>query len=269
MKKTVFVIALCCIVFPTWSQFFNKRSELGLKGTVSIVVEREFQLINYDYKNRKEQRRATFIFNPEGMKTEEKYTTPSGEVLYFGVFKYSPTGELIEETVNNAEYKKSFVKKYVITPENITVNIEIGYEAPSVLERYTLDAKKRVTQKNEYDNGKLVRTFNYVYNSLGQLQSETQQMPGLNINFRYSYDDKGQLTKKSEVNASGATVHTLSYIYDKYGNIETETTSYADDPHKLTLKYKYVLDYAGNWTVKQEFMDGRLFSMTTREISYF
>jgi hypothetical protein len=242
---------------------------LGLKGKVSSIVEREYQLTNYDYDSKKEERKATFLFNTDGFKTEEKYINPEGEVLYLGAFKYSPSGELVEEKVNNYEYKKNFVKKYVFTPKDITVNIEIESETSSIHEKYTLDLKKNVTQKVEYDRGETVRTFKYSYNSAGKLQSETQQMPGLNINFKYTYNNKGQLAEKSEVNASGKILHTQSYTYDANGNINTEVTSYSDDPQKLTLKYKYVLDSTGNWTEKQEFMDGRLFSIITREISYY
>jgi hypothetical protein len=242
---------------------------LGLKGKVSSLVEREYQLTNYDYNTKKEERKATFLFNTNGFKTEEKYTNPEGEVLYLGVFKYAPSGELVEEKVNNYEYKKDFVKKYVTAAKNVTVSIEVASEAPSILEKYTLDLKKNVTQKVEYDRGETVRTFKYSYNSVGRLESETQQMPGFNINFRYAYNNMGQLTKKSEVNAAGKVLHTQSYTYDANGNLDTEVTSYSDDPQKLTLTYKYVLDSAGNWTEKQEFMDGRLFSVITREISYY
>jgi hypothetical protein len=242
---------------------------MGLKGNVSSLVEREYQLTNYDYNTKKEERKTTFIFNMDGRKTEEKYTNPSGEVLYFGVFKYSSSGELVEEHVKNYEAGKNFVKKYVTAPKNITVNIEIESEASQIHEQYTLDLKKNVTQKVEYDGGEVVRTFKYSYNSAGRLQSETQQMPGLNINFKYTYNSKGQPEKKSEVNASGKILHTQIYTYDKNGNVDTEITSYANDPQKLTLKYKYVLDSAGNWTEKQEFMDGHLFSVITREISYY
>jgi hypothetical protein len=269
MKRAVFTITLCSFFFTLWSQFDSKLSDLGMKGKVSSFIEREYQLTNYDYNTKKEDRKATFIFNTDGRKTEEKYMDPSGEVLYLGVFSYSPSGELIEEKVNNFESKKNFVKKYVTTRQNITVNIEVESEAPQIHEKYTLDLKSNATQKVEYDGGEIVRTFKYSYNSAGRLQSETQQMPGLNINFRYTYNNKGQLEKKMEVNASGKVLHTQVYIYDKNGNIGIETTSYADDPQKLTMEYKYVLDSVGNWTEKQEFMDGHLFSVITREISYY
>lgn len=269
MRKTIFTIALCCFGFTSWSQFDNKLSELGLKGKVSSLVERAYQLTNYDYNTKQEERKTVFLFNTNGFKVEEKYTNPAGEVLYLGVFKYAPSGELLEEKVNNYEYKKDFVKTYVVTSKDITVNIAVDSDAPSIHEKYTLNLKKNVTQKVEYDQNKTVRTFKYSYNPAGRLESETQQMPGLNINFRYAYNNKGQLSKKSEVNAAGKVIHTQSYTYDANGNINTEITSYADDPQKLTLTYKYVLDSAGNWTEKQEFMDGRLFSVITREISYY
>ncbi|MDR0726384.1 MAG: hypothetical protein LBF59_10325 [Prevotellaceae bacterium] len=268
-KQTFFTIALCCCGFMSWSQFDNKLSELGLKGKVSSLVEREYQLTNYDYNTKKEERKVTFLFNTNGFKTEEKYTNPAGETLYLGTLKYAPSGELVEEKVNNYEQKKDFVKKYVTEAKEITVNLAVESETPSIHEKYTLDLKNNVTQKLEYDRGEVIRTFKYSYNSAGKLQSETQQMPGLNINFRYTYNNKGQLTKKSEVNAAGKVLHTQSYTYDANGNIVAEVTSYTNDPQELRLTYKYVLDSAGNWTEKQEFMDGRLFSVITREISYY
>jgi hypothetical protein len=269
MKKIVLVIVSCCIFFTSWSQFYNKLTEFGLKGKVSSLVEREYQLTNYDYNSKKEERKAVFIFNTKGLKTEEKYTNPAGEVLFLGVFKYSTSGELVEEKVNNYEYKENFVKTYVSKPGEITVNIAGESKASGIYAKYALDLKKNITQKVEYDKGEVVRTFKYSYNSVGKLQSETQQMPGLNIYFRYTYNNKGELTKKSETNAEGQVIHSQTYTYDANGNVETEITSYANNPQKLTLRYKYILDSRGNWTEKQEFMDERLFSVITREISYY
>ncbi|MDR1593058.1 MAG: hypothetical protein LBS43_01075 [Prevotellaceae bacterium] len=263
------MIGLCCLVFSSRAQFDNKLSDLGLKGKVSSLVEREYQLANYDYNSKTEERKATFTFNQNGYKTAEKYTNPLGEVLYHGVFKYSPSDELVEEKVNNFEYKKNFVKRYIISSKEILVNIEVESETPQLHEKYVLDSKKNVTQKVEYDRGETVRTFKYSYTSAGKLQSETQQMPDASINFRYTYNNKGQLEKKTEVNATGKVLHTQSYTYDKNGNVDTEITSYSDDPQKLTLKYKYTIDSSGNWIEKQEFMDGHLFSVITREISYY
>jgi hypothetical protein len=269
MKKAVSAIVLCCFFFSSWSQFDNKLTELGLRGKVSSLVEREYQLTNYDYNTKKEERKAIFIFNTDGCKTEEKYVNPSGEISYLGTFKYSTSGELLEEKVNNFEYKKNFIKKYITAKSDITVNIEIESETPQMYEKYFLDSKKNVTQRIEYDRGETVRTFKYTYNPTGKLLSETQQMPGANINFRYAYNNKGRLEKKTEVDASGKVVHTQSYTYNKNGHVDSEITAYSNDPQKLTLKYVYVLDSNGNWTEKQEFMDGRLFSVITREVSYY
>ncbi|MDR1887625.1 MAG: hypothetical protein LBQ70_06885 [Prevotellaceae bacterium] len=269
MKKTICTILLCCFFFASRSQFDNKLADFGLKGNVSSLVEKEYQLTNYDYNSKKEERKATFVFNKSGLKTEETYAAPSGEVLYRGVFTYSSSGELAEEKVNNFEYNRNFVKKYIGTPTDITVNIEFESETPRVHEKYTLNSKKQVTQRVDYDNGEPFRTLKYSYNSSGMLQSETQQMPGATINFKYTYNNRGLPETKTEVNAAGKILHTQSYTYNTNGNVVTETTSYSGDPQKLTLSYKYVLDSVGNWTEKQEYMDGHLFSVTTREISYF
>ncbi|MDR0384835.1 MAG: hypothetical protein LBH60_02010 [Prevotellaceae bacterium] len=269
MKKTVFAIVLCCFFATSRAQFDNTLSELELKGKVSSLVEREYQLTNYDYNSKKEERKAIFLFNADGRKIEEKYTDPSNKVLYLGVFKYAPSGELIEEKVNNIEYGKNFVKKYVADKGNITVNIEVESETPQMYAKYILDAWKNVVRRIEYDRGKTVRTFVYTYDSRGKVQSETQEMQNTSINFKYAYNSRGQLEKKTEVNASGKIIHTQFYSYNNNGNVDTEITSYADDPQKLTLKYKYKFDSAGNWTEKQEFMDGNLFSVITREISYY
>jgi hypothetical protein len=94
-------------------------------------------------------------------------------------------------------------------------------------------------------------------------------MQGSNINFKYAYNGKRQLEKKTEVNSSGKTIHSQSYTYDGNGNIVTEVASYANDPQKLTLSYKYVTDSKGNWIEKQEFMDKHLFSVTKRVLFYF
>jgi hypothetical protein len=269
MKKLVCAIAFCCFFSASRAQFENKLADFGLKGNVSSLTEKEYQITNYDYNNKKEERRAIYTFDSNGSKTGDKYINPSGEVLYQGVFTYSPSGDPLEEKVNNVEYSKKFVKKYSVTAKEIIVTVEYEAETPYVLEKYVLDSKKKVIQRIDHDRGEIIRTFNYTYNSSGKLQSETQQMPGSSINFKYAYDGKGLLNRKTEVNAAGKVLHTQSYTYDKNGNVLTEITSYAGDPQKLTLSYKYTLDSAGNWTEKQEYMDGKLFSVLTREISYF
>jgi hypothetical protein len=262
-------MTFCCFFLAVWAQFENKLSDFGLRGNVSSIIEREYQIVNYDYNSKQEERRAVFTFNKDGAKTEEKYINTSGEVLYHGIFIYSPSGELVEERANNAEYKKKFVKRYSAATDGISVDIEYESESPYTLEKYILDSRKKVIQKIDYDHREVFRTFTYTYNASGMLQSETQQMPGTNINFKYTYDSKGWLNKKTEVDASNKVLHTQTYTYDKNGNVLSEVTSYTGDPKKLTLSYKYVIDPAGNWTEKQEYMDEKLFSLTTREISYF
>jgi hypothetical protein len=269
MKKTVILIAVCCFFFQSWAQFDNKLSELGLKGKVSSLVEIEYQLTNYDYNSKREERKTTFLFNQNGYKTKERYTSPSGEVLYLGTLTYSPSGKLIEEKVNNFEYKKNYIKKYVHTPKEISIDIEYESETPYLCEKYVLDSKKAVIQRIEYDRNIIVRTFDYSYNSAGKLRSETQKMQDALTIFNYTYNRKGQLETKTEVDTLGKVLHTQSYTYNENGYVESEITSYSDDPQKLTLTYKYVLDATGNWIEKQEFMDGNLFSLTVREISYY
>jgi hypothetical protein len=242
---------------------------LGINGKVQSVIQSEYKVTNYDYNSLKEERRTVFTFNRDGYKTEEKYTSPLGEVLYQVTFSYLPSGELAEEKVSNFEYNKNFVKKYGVNPKSITVDIAYESEAPHLFEKYTLDAKGNVTQKVDYENGEVFRTFNYTYNSSGLLQSESQQMQGTNLNFKYAYNGKKQLEKKTEVTSSGKVLHSQSYTYDKNGNILTEVSSYSNDPQKLTLSYKYVIDSKGNWIEKQEFMDKHLFSVTKRVVFYF
>jgi hypothetical protein len=268
MRRIVSLIVFCSFVFPSWSQFENKLSDLGIKGKVQSVIQSEYQVTNYEYKNLKEERRTTFVFNQDGYKTGEKYTSPLGEVLYQVTFGYLPSGELAEERVNNLEYNKKFVKKYSVDSKSITVNIVYESETPRLAEKYTLNNKGAIIQKVDYDNGEVFRTLKYAYNSAGLLQSESQQMQGSNINFKYAYNGKGQLETKTEVNSSGRVLHTQSYTYDSNGHVLTEITAYADDPQKLTLSYKYASDSKGNWFEKQEFMDGHLFSVTKRVILY-
>jgi hypothetical protein len=269
MKKIVSLIVFCSLFFPSQAQFENKLSDLGIKGKVKSVIQSDYQVTNYDYNSLKEERRTTFVFNQDGYKTDEKYTSPLGEVLYQGIFSYLPSGELAEEKVSNFEYKKNFVKKYSVSAKSIIVDIAYESETPYLSEKYTLNDKGKVSQKVDYEKGEVFRTLKYTYTGAGLLQSESQQMQGTNVNFKYTYNGKGLLEKKTEVNSSGKTLHSQSYTYDKNGNVTTEIASYAGDPQKLTLAYKYVLDTKGNWIEKQEFMDGHLFSVTKRIISYF
>ncbi|MDR1896224.1 MAG: hypothetical protein LBR10_05485 [Prevotellaceae bacterium] len=267
--KIICLIILFCPFAALRAQFDAKLSELGLKGGVKSIVEREYQVENYDYDKQKEVRRVTLEFNPNGCKTKEEYSSASGEVSYSGIFGYDESGTLTEEKVNNYGYNKNFVKQYQINDSKIIVNITYDAGTSELYAKYNLNSKGDITQRIDYDKRGTYRIFKYTYNRAGLLQSEAQQMPQKTINFQYTYNAQNKVEKKAEVTSSGRILHIQTYTYDSNGNIASEVSSYADDPEKLTINYKYVLDSAGNWIEKQEYMNNNLFSVIKREIAYY
>jgi len=271
MRKLLFFAVFGCFCINLYSQLDYKLSDMDIKGSVSFMTEKEFQVKGADYSLQTEIRRSAFAFNKNGCKIEEEYSTPEGEVAYQGVFKYSENGNIVEEKISNFEVGENFIKTYDIGKSAISVNIQEGSAQPTLLAKYIIDSKNNVTKRTDYNNsGGTFRVLDYLYDASGKITSETQQMPGSEkLTFKYLYNSKGQLEKKQEVNNTGAVTYTQSYTYDEKGSIATETSFYVDDPQKLLISYKYIYDDKGNWIEKQEYMDGNLFSVVKREIAYF
>ncbi|MDR2423481.1 MAG: hypothetical protein LBD59_02000 [Prevotellaceae bacterium] len=261
--KTFISLTFCFSMCCAYSQFDNTLAELGLKNAVKSVLETDYQIGGNESKA---ERNVLTKFSENGCKTEERHFVPSGEISYSANFKYSSSGELMEETVNNTG--KDFVRTYSSNAQKITIHIR--YETAAQLSaEYYLDDKGKVTQRVDYDDeGKTFRTFKYSYSS-NRLQLETQTMQESILQFKYAYNSKGRLEKKMEMSPAGKTLHTVSYTYDANGNVLTETSSYSNDPDKLVIQYKYIYDNRGNWTEKRESMNGNLFSITKREITYY
>lgn len=261
--KTFISLTFCCFICSAYAQFDNTLAELGLKDAVKSVLETDYQIGGSESK---EGRKLLIKFSDNGCKTEERHFVSSGEISYSANFKYSSSGELMEETVNNTG--KDFVRTYSSNAQKITVHIR--YDAAAQLSaEYSLDAKGKVMQRIDYDDeGKTFRTFKYSYSS-NRLQAETQTTQESTLQFKYAYNSKGRLEKKTELTPAGKASHTVSYTYDANGNVLSETSSYAGDSDKIVIQYKYVYDQKGNWTEKRESMNGNLFSITKREISYY
>lgn len=267
MRKLLCLIILCSIILPAWSQADHKLADLGLKGKVSSVIEHEYQIAN---DGEKEIRRNVYSFNQTGCKLEEECSDPMSKVFYSAKFKYYPSGELQEENVNNCGHSTDYIKTYDWSPGKLNINIQYPSEQPVLYSKYTLNSKGKIIKRIDYDKGGTFRVIDYDYTPAGNLQTEKQLMQGsVNMNFKYSYNGKGQIEKKIETNNAGKVMHTTTYTYDDKGNVISEVASYTDDPNILTLTYKYVYDSNGNWTEKQEYMDNNLFSLVKREIAYF
>jgi hypothetical protein len=263
-------VMLLFLVFSTTSdaQFDNKLSDFGLKGKVRSVAESEYQIDDYDLASQVEIRRTARLFNQNGYKTDEEYSLPTSEVSQRSALKYSPQNELLEEKTDCFGKGENYTKNFEVAKGNISVKITRGDAAPVLHAMYSLDSQGRVVRQTDFNGMGAVGMSQYTY-SAGRLQSEVRKISDSEVRFAYKYNASGLPESKREVSSDGKVLHTHTFAYDGKGNLVSEISSYAGDPEKISITYKYTFDSAGNWTEKQEFMNGNLFSVVKRTIMYY
>ncbi|MDR0559107.1 MAG: hypothetical protein LBG92_02990 [Prevotellaceae bacterium] len=268
-KIIVTVCAVCCLHFPSGAQFETKLSELKVKGNVKEIQDTEYQVIDNNYLNLKEERMVMLSFDKKGNKTEEKYLSPEKKIIYSSEIKYATSGKLLEETVNCFGFGKDFKKTYHVESKKITVHTVYENEDAGVkhYSEYALNPDGAVAKRTDWLGNDKIMEIKYTY-SKGLLQTETNQTAENTLRFKYEYNKKGEPVKKSEMATDGKIVYSVAYTYDSRGNVLSETSSYTGE-EKTVITYKYVYDSKGNWTEKQEKMNNNLFSLTKRNITYY
>jgi hypothetical protein len=269
-RKCFFTVILCALFCPLWGQPGQKLADFDLKNAVKSMTESEYQVDNYDYKQQRLLRETVIVFNISGYKTDEEYVSPEGEVLFRNICTYTPSNELVEEKGSDFGSNKNFLKTYKTEGKKIVVTFAYDGQPVKLFEDYQFDAKNKLAQSTEYDeNEGVYRIRKYTYNADGLVQYESMQMQDTKLNFQYVYNKHKQVHQKMEVNASGKISHTQTFAYTAEGHVASEETSYSVDPDKIVMSYKYTVDKNGNWTEKQEYMDGKLISVTKRKLTYY
>ncbi|MGH1429411.1 MAG: Ig-like domain-containing protein, partial [Arenicella sp.] len=144
---------------------------------------------------------------------------------------YDAVGNMISRTDFNGE-----ASTYSYDVNNRLT--QIVYER-GLRETFAYDALGNRTQSNSIDNGQTT-TWNYVYDALNRLVSETQFVgSGNEVNLSYVYDAQGNRTQLTET--KGVLTKVTNYTFDVLNRLQTVT-----DPNGNITTYHY--DAAGNRT---------------------
>ena len=268
MDKVTVIFMFLGFSLTSGAQFDNKLSDFGLKGKVKSVAESEYQINDYDPVSQVEIKRVARLFNRNGYKTDEEYSLPTSEVSLRSTLKYSPKNELLEEKTDCFGKGENYTKTYELSKTSISVKITREGAAPVLLAMYALNAQGKVTRQTDFNGVGAVGISQYTYVA-GRVQTEVRKMSDSEVRFTYKYNVNGLPESKRELSAAGKVLHTQLFVYDAKGNLISEISAYANDPEKVTISYKYTFDSTGNWTEKQEYMNGNLFSILKRSITYY
>jgi hypothetical protein len=202
------------------------------------------------------------------------------------------------EKIENYGYDTKLDTKTVFNYENGFLMAETTYNASGKKDKTTLyeyDADKRLSTQKKYNNlGKLQYQITYFYNQQGQLSAEHKLIPSINYtmkeSFKYdesgnmieaskatrigasketfTYNNQGQITKKSEYNAMGELFSIITYDYNEQGD-KVSLKKY-DALGELTYfeDYQYQYDSKANWTERANFEKGKKVSVEKRTFTY-
>jgi|GEM_PF-4660098 hypothetical protein len=115
------------------------------------------------------------------------------------------------------------------------------------------------------------------YDSHGKwIERDTYSQMGLGCKIFVGYDTIGNIIS-CKVFGKGYPICGYQFKYDDKGNMSEEIqdsiadpyTYYPDGFHPSTIQLIYKYDKNGNWTEKQEIINGTLYSTTKRELEYY
>jgi YD repeat-containing protein len=267
-----FTLCLCSL-FQTvsFAQNYNCK-EMGLKGNVKNIRETQYKM-NEVNPGLNEILLTTISFNKNCQKIEETTTDVGGDLKNNHKISYDKSGNIISEN-----------------KETPTVN-------GVFLTKYKYNASKQLINKEVISNKRIIATYIYHYDDKGNaVKKEIQKELGLldihNENFDCKYDDnhrlieeihldgkeykktgyqyneKDQITRRTEYNERGGITYESIFVYDELDNLSTETATYRDNK---TFDYSYIYEYdnQGNWINKRSLSDEKTYSLQIRIITYF
>ncbi len=163
-------------------------------------------------------------------------------------FKYDPKGTRLEENKYNADGSLDLKTKFTYD-ENGDPVAETQYNSDgSVWWKYIYkyDARGNQIQSNGFEKGEIEQKDAWIY----------------------KYDDKGNQIEVSTYNTEEGLRIEHTYTYNENGIMMEDNNWNADGTLWSKTTYIYEFDANGNWVKKTEIWNGKLSSITEREILY-
>ena len=120
----------------------------------------------------------------------------------------------------------------------------------------------------------LQKSISYIYDmesNLLQYIQYTYNDEGVDTRTVGNYNKHGKLKDETSYTADDFPFRTTKIDYTKHGNIKKQTITFAeyDEMIKTSYSYKYQYDKQGNWTFMTFIYNGKEYTTTLRQISYY
>lgn len=183
--------------------------------------------------------------------------------------------------------------------ENQLLTQIINYNTAGLISQktiFTYDNQNLLIREKKYSKeDKLQYETSYNYNEENQLEGINKNMPQINYQLieKYKYDQENNITEiikinrigeskdlfaynekkllaeKKSYNALGELFDHIAYTYNEFSDKTGLKKFEADNSMSYFENYKLVYDNNKNWVERKNFKKNQLFSIETRQITYF
>lgn len=224
--KTLYTLALLGVSLLTltataqrpndWQRYEESGHPMPLKGKVSVITARTYNMYNESPTSEIEKERKTVRFNESGMIVRDK----AGAYHYNG--QNLRTQKVVDGTpIERYEYTVGD-RGQILTQTTLKNNVE------SSVAKYSYDAQGRLASIKTYSDGVLFAEEGYTCNPAGRLIRKTiKGYMGptciMEISSTYTYNSQGLssqiVSKMNSFNGGGTMAEEWKYLeFDKQGN---------------------------------------------------
>jgi YD repeat-containing protein len=227
------------------------RKDFLLQGRVKFIEE------NYISKKKKNRETTTMEFSSKGkiLKKEEISTRRKVSTI----FSYNSQNRQEKVWFRNFD-KNRLVTESIMTfrysNDSVFISTDITDDGKKSNKSFTAVLKDDLLIKYFGEKNGESRVTEFVYDDHGNVISQTNFKKGeisKKYEFTYNYDENGNLLKQTDVNEN----RTIEFFPNGLRKLFNEYT------------YEYFYDSTGNWIRKIVFENGKKYSESSRNITYF
>jgi YD repeat-containing protein len=228
MKNKFLSILLLCIPILGISQPISSDWEkMGLKGKVKMLYEYRYKLAG------------------------DQSAPAKGTLIDITQYVFNNNGLITEEILNDAQMRPVLRTAYAYNGSNLLIGKDVFYGAGKsrIQKRFNYDKDGRLLGEQEFMLANLIITTAYKYNAAGQLTEKNLlhlEDPDQTAEYKFTYDDKGNMTEKS-IKKAGVKYTRENYSYDDKGMLINKTYAKKKSDPEISVSYKYEFDDKGNW----------------------
>lgn len=276
-----FIVILLFVLFSCYNKkpdasSINSLTEFGLKGRVKSFSETDFRtkIISGEIQRGDMVSKSVYIFNENGMITEDRQYNSEGKLSWKSVFKYDYEGHLIERATyyDSLDFRNRVVYKYdnrdnLIEESKLNSKGEIEYRVNYKYNRKGHNTEKLIFRPAEkywnisveYDENKniiksssykiseaQVTRYFYKHDPERNRVEEVYYRPDGSRGSTYIdiFDDKGNKIESEVYGSDDSLIYKSEFRYDERGNVLERKTGAGNNKMETDQTLKY--DSVGN-----------------------